>query len=265
GIVRAALEIASAQSRLGHEVTVATVGPDPWAADWGAVRLVTLAIQRWARLRVMRRSLDLSLHLPYLLFTRRHAIDVVHGHAYSYMRFLSARTRVVHFHSDPLDHGARNERLDLRPADFRTVRRLTHCQVAVSHSIAQQVIRGGADPSAVHVVHNGVDLARFRNEQWREAACSLRREWGVTDSDVVFLFAGATVPYKGVIHLARAFARMAASVSSAHLVLAGGGDLWGNTLAPGSLFHDYEAAVHSELQALVKAGRVHHLGKVAYG
>jgi glycosyltransferase involved in cell wall biosynthesis len=54
----------------------------------------------------------------------------------------------------------------------------------------------------------------------------MRERLGLKDTDVVFLFAGALRPEKGVDFLARAFARLSEENSDARLIIVGGGRLW---------------------------------------
>ena len=109
GVVRAALEIARAQTHRGHEVTVAAVGQEPWEVVWNGVKVVQLGATPWARVQLGDRTLDFSTHTPLVRLSRRHTFDVIHGHLYYYLRFLRARIRVVHFHADPFyDAAAEN-------------------------------------------------------------------------------------------------------------------------------------------------------------
>jgi len=263
GVVRAALEIARAQVQLGHEATIVVVGHTPWCSSWNGVQLIGLPDTPWARLRINGRVLDFRQHIPYVLFTRRYPFDIVHGHLYSYLRFLRARGHVAHFHSDPFYPGQNSKKIDLQPADLKNIMRYSDAQIAVSKFIAQDLKHGFQGVGNVHLVHYGVDSELFDPERWQEAASSLRREWSVPEDGTVFLFAGAIIPEKGVIHLARAFSRLADQDSSVHLVLAGTSRLWGGRLAEDTPGDTYEGEVRKILHEDVNAGRVHFLGKVA--
>ncbi|MCL5027322.1 MAG: glycosyltransferase family 4 protein [Chloroflexi bacterium] len=264
GVVHAALELARAQVDLGHEAFVAAVDKEPWQEEWRGVRLIGLRQVRWARVRVNGRELDLSQHMPYVLFTGLHGFDVAQAHHNPYMRFLRARARVAHFHADPFERGSGNGSHALRPADFASIAQHSDAQVAASHFVAREVERGLNGSGHVRTVYNGVEAHRFDPLCWGEEASHLRRQWGVSQGDVVFLFAGAIVPEKGVIHLARVFARLADRLPSVHLVMAGAAELWGGALQPPSRHNaDYEESIRTALQAPLMAGRVHLLGKVS--
>ncbi len=258
GVRRAALEISRAQARLGHEVWVVTLGTRRSAVLWQDVRLLTLPIAPWARLSLRRLPLDFSLHLPYVLFTRQHHLDVVHGHEYAYMRFLRANRRLVHFHSDPYWPGGFGEGFDLDPADFASVLRHSHAQIAVSRFIAGQLERGFEGRGNVHVVYNGVDWDRFDDARHRLEGRRARVRWGIPSDDVVFLFSGVLAPEKGAINLAQAFVRLAGVKQGVQLVLAGSSQM----LEQGGIDSTYERRLREILVPLEQQGRVHYLGTV---
>jgi len=263
GVVNAVLEIARAQVGLGHRVSVACAGETAFRAEWQGVQLVGLKIAPWARVHMQGRTLDFRRHLPYAAFARRHSFDVAQGHVYSYLRFLRAGRRIAHFHSDPFYKGRQNEGLDLKAADFAHVLRHTDAQVAVSRFIAGELQRGFEGRGNLHVVYNGVDAARFNPERWQAARTRLRQQWGVREGEIVFLFVGALVAEKGVTHLSRAFARLAAQVPGIHLALAGASGLWGVATARDAVQQPYEREVRQMLQAALVSGQAHLLGKVS--
>jgi glycosyltransferase involved in cell wall biosynthesis len=262
GVVRAALELARAQVVLGHKVTVAAIGGQAWSGEWHGVQLVGLVRQPWARVCMNGRVLDLRAHLPYVQLTHRHSYDVAHGHLYSYLRFLRARRRVIHIHADPFYKGSHNEGIDMKAADFLCMARYSHAQVAVSHFVAGELERGLEGRGSVHVVPNGVDSEYFDAQRWRAAGLELRTRWGARPDHIVLLYAGAIVPEKGVIQLARAFARLAADIPGMHLALVGASALWGSELGQLGYHDDYERAVREALRVPAEAGRVHFLGKL---
>jgi spore coat protein SA len=217
----------------------------------------------WARLAVGDRALDLKHHVPFALFLRRNEFDAVQGHLYSYMRFLNAGLRVVHFHCDPyyvqeLDWG-----LNLTPSDFSSIGRHSDAQVAVSEFIARELERGFAGRGNVHVVYNGVNSTHFDDRQWTDERRQLRAAWGMREEDVALLFSGAFVAEKGLLQLARAFRRVGEEDRRAHLVLAGASGLWGEGSAQHGTPSKYEQNVRATLDADPVRGRVHYLGAVA--
>ncbi len=66
---------------------------------------------------------------------------------------------------------------------------------------------------------SGVDASRFRPDP--QARAAVRRKLGYRDSDVVFLFLGRLNRDKGVIDLAQAFARIAATAQNTRLLVIG--------------------------------------------
>lgn len=263
GVVRVALELARAQVVLGHQVTIATVGPKGWHTSWCGVELRCLAPATWAQVHMRGRSLDLRTHLPFVNLTLQHRFDVVHGHLYHYLRFLKVARRVAHFHSDPMYRGSKAEGIDLKPADFRCIEQHSDAQVAVSQFVARELARGLAKTSNIHVVYNGVDPARFDPGHWTDAGAQLRNSHGIPDGSFVILFAGAVTPEKGVLELAQAFTMIAAEMPCAHLLLAGASTLWGGSSQSQSYHAEYEHRVYDTLRDLRAAGRVHMLGSIS--
>jgi glycosyltransferase involved in cell wall biosynthesis len=254
GVTRSTLAIAKASIKLGNTVSVAAIGPEEWQSTWQSVHLVGLRELSWARVRTPGREIDFGRHLPYILYTNRHTFDVVHGQNYAYLRFLRAGLRVVHYRKDPFRSGDR--------AKFTSIRKYSDLLVANSHFTARQLQKGIGASVKVHVLYNGVDASRFNSEVWTSEAAELRKEWNVRSSDVVFLYAGAFDPVKGIIHLAGAFSRLAEDVPGAHLVLAGSDALWRQTPLSKKRRQDYQRDVESLLQPGLVAGKVHFMGKV---
>jgi glycosyltransferase involved in cell wall biosynthesis len=259
GVVRAVLEIARAQAELGHEVSVAAVGQQAWKTEWRGVRLIQLPTAPWARIRFGRRTLDFRVHVPYMALTRQRSFDIVQGHLYSYMRFLPAKARVAHFHIDPFHRGSGERNVAWSDADFRVVSQTTNAQVAVSHFIADQLRRGLGHTGNIYQVSNGVDTEHFDSLRYQRDRSLLRQEWGAGPDDVVFLFAGAIVPEKGVLHLARAFKSLSAKYEHVHLALAGSQALWEQNLSRTGSQGDYESELQVALDSRTVT-RVHALG-----
>lgn len=262
GAVRAALEIARAQVRRGHHVTVAAVGREAWRAEWQGVWLRSLRHAPWARLRLGGRELDLRVHQPYVALAAAGRFEVIQGHLYSYLRFLHAPLRIAHIHSDPFYRGEGGPDISLRPADFARIRASSGAQVAVSHFVGRQLERAFGDGAGVYVVHNGVDAARFDPASHVARRAALRAGWGAGAADTVFLYAGAVVPPKGVLHLARAFARLSAERPDVHLAIAGSSALWDQSIYAADPHASYGAAVRGALAPALGRGRVHLLGGV---
>src|SRR5262249_42355163 len=122
--------------------------------------------------------------------------------------------------------------------------------------------RAGAAAPAANVIVNqaGVHANSLTPEQRREARERVRRELGLKESDVLFMFAGAIRSEKGVVQLAQAFAKLAAEHSNAFLGMAGGRDLWVDGHPPGEIA---EQRVHTILAEAVMQRRVSMLGMVS--
>ncbi len=263
GVPRVALEVARQQAQLGHDVSVVAIDQQPWRNTWNGVTLIGLKRVEWAKISLLGRTLDFRQHLAYVLLTLSKPFDIVHGHIYSYMRFLRGKGHVAQFHSDPFYPGRNNEGLDLKPDDFRTIAHYSDAQIGVSNFVADELRRGFGEQGNVHTVYNGINIEEFDSERAQDAGKTLRIERDIPDDAVVFLFSGAVVKEKGLIHLARAFATLAAERDNVHLMVAGVGRLWGGALVDPNEKTEYEREIEAILQEASTQGKVHSLGRVA--
>lgn len=249
GVVRAALEIAKAQARRGHQPQVVAVGREAWQNQWHGVQLRQLASMPWAHLG----SFDFGIHAPYVLLTQQQHFDVIQGHLYPYLRFLRANKRLVHFHSDPFHQGA----------DANLPNIAAHCDamIAVSNFIAARIKQGLPD-ARVYRVYNGVDHSRFDAKALEHKRLEQRAAWGLSEDQTLFLYAGAIVPEKGVIHLAKAFAQLAPTLCTIKLAVAGGSALWHQNNGANKGV-EYEQEVRKVLEPL--GPKVRLLGLVSAG
>ncbi len=81
--------------------------------------------------------------------------------------------------------------------------------IAVSHGMKHDILRAypTVDPGRVHVIHNGVDLDRWRRpetEKERDAARSVQEQYGVDPDKQTVMFVGRVTRQKGLPHLLRA-------------------------------------------------------------
>lgn len=114
-------------------------------------------------------------------------------------------------------------RLLLKSADRIVVGLATHLLV-VSRSEREFLIEQGIlAPARSRVLASGsisgVDVARFRADP--EARGRIRRDFGVSDTDVLFLFLGRIARDKGVLDLASAFASVATELPHVRLLIVG--------------------------------------------
>ena len=189
------------------------------------------------------------MHLPYLLLTYRERFDVIHGQMYPSLRWLRGRVRVTHFHSDPAD---------LSLAVVKRAVASSHAQIGVSGFVTDGLRRHLPGHASMQTIPNGVDLAQFSPVRWAHERIRLRAEWGCRPEDVVFLYAGAVVPEKGLLPLGRAYARLRARLDHVHLVVAGDSGLWDLTLSPHDS-GDHDAQLQAALEG---TPGVQRLGRV---
>jgi glycosyltransferase involved in cell wall biosynthesis len=266
GTTRVALELARAQLELGHETWVATVGRSSWEGSWNGVRLAVLPEAGWAaRGRLRSGVVDAKIHAPLMRLCAAARFDVVDAHEYRLLGFLPRCIRLAHLHNNPFWSEHTPEQWWYQRLEFQLLQRFPDRCVAVSEYVARQLHAGsaatlrrkGGGIRDVDVVHNGVDLDRFNPAASNELRAMTRQQLGIPSDAVVFLFAGAIAPEKGVTHLAEAFARLAAEMPSARLIIAGGAALWANEFRSARPADEaYERAVQEILAGAAAAGRV---------
>jgi glycosyltransferase involved in cell wall biosynthesis len=265
GIERVALEIARIQAQRGAEVTVASMMPTAWRGTWEGVRLSHLRPYSWAKINFRGHVGDFRVHLSLAQCVKLGRFDLVHLHEYSRTRFFEKQSKVMHLHNNPLDGWPDAE---LARASVRYWQELgkAGAQIAVSGFVGRRLLmfheRAGAAAPAANVIVNqaGVYANSLTSEQRREARERVRRELGLKESDVLFMFAGAIRSEKGVVQLAQAFSKLAAEHDNAFLAIAGGRDLWVDGHPPGEIA---EQQVHIILAEAVMQRRVSMLGMVS--
>ena len=110
----------------------------------------------------------------------------------------------------PLSRGA------LSLSRYRAASRI----VAVSHFVAQSVIRSGLSADRVAVVYDGVAVPAERSAEWQQAA---RRELGIAPDEFCIGNAAAFVPEKGHALLLDAFAEVRDRFPQSRLLVRGAG------------------------------------------
>lgn len=95
--------------------------------------------------------------------------------------------------------------------------------IAVSHYIANHYFtKFGVDSSRIEVVHNGIDVTRFRPAAEKERA-EIRRELGIPEDSFVLGTISRFAPAKEVPALAKLFANIAHRYKDVNLLLVGDG------------------------------------------
>ncbi|MGZ5920758.1 MAG: glycosyltransferase family 4 protein [Rhizomicrobium sp.] len=265
GLERVALEIARIQARRGLEVTVASMAPTAWSGMWEGVRLRHLRPYSWAKISYRGAVRDWRTHLSLASYVRLGRFHFVHLHEYRNTRFFKKLPNVMHFHNSPLD-GLSDAALASAAAPYWREIGNAGAQIAVSSFVGRRLHlshdRAGAaaPPANIIVNQSGVDANVLSGEQRREARERMRRELGLKDSDVLFMFAGVVRSKKGVVQLAQAFLKLAAEHSNVFLVIAGGAKLWSSGLP---LKETAEQQVRTILADAVAQRRVSLLGIVS--
>ena len=229
GTERYALEIARIQTVRGNDVTVASYADENWEGRWQGVRLLHLAPYSWLRYCSFGRIR--GRHLPLAVLIQSGGFDLIHLHEYLNTRFFAAHRKVMHFHNNPLGDRPATNFAGSAPAYWAQVAK-SSAQIAVSEFVvgrlrsAHSYAGSGTSPANIVKVPGGAASKVLLPEKRREERQRIRQELGLKETDVLFLFAGAIRPEKGVDYLARAFARLSDESVNACLAIAGGTKLW---------------------------------------
>jgi glycosyltransferase involved in cell wall biosynthesis len=194
------------------------------------------------------RALALAARLAFRVAAEARDFDVVFANTQKAFVVASAASRLArrpllwHLHDilDPRHFSASNMRIDVALGD-----RIRGRIVAVSHAVRDAYIAQGGDPDVIDVVHNGIRAGPFVDVTPHEAA-TVREELGLTGRLVVGSFSRIS-PWKGQHVLIEA----AAAFPELHVLLVGG-VLFGAD--------DYAARLHSQVERLAIADRVHFIG-----
>jgi len=229
GTERTVLEVARIQQRRGFDVTIASRGDEYWQGLWENVRLLRLTPSPWTRALTFGKIT--GVHLPLTSLIHREKFDLIHLHEYLKTALFEHYPKVMHFHNDPLPGCDAAVFAQTAPAYWAQVGKSLR-QIGVSEYLARRLHLAhdlaGEDASEANIVRvpNGVHANAIPPQARAEARKQAREKLGLKDADVVFLFAGAMRPEKGVEFLARAFARLSEDNPNARLIMVGGGRLW---------------------------------------
>jgi glycosyltransferase involved in cell wall biosynthesis len=267
GTERSALEIARIQTRRGYDVTVASKADEDWEGSWEGVRLLHLKPSySWMKFCSFGKASGSLLRVAALIHSGR--FDLIHLHEHLNTKYFAGRPKVMHFHNDPLGDGSEGEFAAGAPKYWAQVGK-SAAQIAVSEFVVGRLRlahgHAGADalPANIIRVPGGVESKVLVRQKRYDERARIRQQLGLKDTDVLFLFAGALRPEKGVDFLARAFARLSEENPNAYLAIAGGGKLWiEKGWLHGNALEAAEQQVQSILAPAIARNRVFMLGIV---
>lgn len=168
------------------------------------------------------RSLDLGWLAKALGLLKRRRIDVMHSHEFATNAYAAILSRVSGTPFVATVHG-KNHYADRwrRRAGYRYAAR-HGTMVPVSEDLKKFLVEQlGIPANLLHVVHNGIDLERYRPER---TGADVRLELGIRPDQPVVGTVGNLFAVKGQIYLLRALAKVVAAVPDVVLLLAGEGD-----------------------------------------
>jgi glycosyltransferase involved in cell wall biosynthesis len=190
GQERVATDLACLQRVRGHDVLVFSIAPGPegpMAQALCEAGVPTTTTPKRARL-------DPSLPLRLASELRRRRVEVVHTHnphALIYGAPAAWLAGAIAVHSKHGVNRDRRRRLWLR----RTAARLVDAYVAVTPMLAAKAVeQNDCDPLRLHVIPNGIDVAKFTPNSERRR--DVRRELGIPEDAWVVGTVGRLAPEK---------------------------------------------------------------------
>ena len=215
GVVGVAYNLARQQAGRGWDAELfglaAPDAPSGSRALGGGLRVT--AVRPWGWLKIGGYDYRYFAPAAIRLFKAGQA-DIQHVYSNPYHLALGrAVHRVLHYQT-PIS--------EVVPAYQRAMRR-ADAVICCSEFIRGQFVRHVEYPSGrIYVVPNGVDLERFRPGD----RAAVRARLGISESELVVLFVGQVNEAKGLLHLVKAFRRLAPDWG-ARLLVAGSAGLWG--------------------------------------
>jgi glycosyltransferase involved in cell wall biosynthesis len=206
------LDVCRGLAARGHRITLAFVTGGDLAPHYEAIcaRMIRVSTYSIDRSRTVSSTLDL---LQSLWAVRSSAPSVVYANQYLDSLFAALATR---FHGTAFVCHLRLPPPDVLCGQFQLGMSQATRLIATSHQTRQEWVALGYDPALIAVVHNGIDLERFRRRDRDATRAALQ----VPAGTLLVAYAGRLHPAKGVETLLDGFAQIAAS-RDAKLVIAG--------------------------------------------
>lgn len=184
GIGKAAINIASAQSNIGHfVVTCGFSDPFPTGREkWKGVEIHTMRQWKWARIPP---RFDASFLLPTFIQSIRYLpFDVIHTTDTGLLHLGFTKVKVVHIQ---IPFGTHIGKSDIwKKADG---------VVCVSKYVRDEFLKVCNYPEdKLFIVHNGASA----NNTTENEAESIRKKYGLENNEIMILFVGALVQQKGL-------------------------------------------------------------------
>jgi glycosyltransferase involved in cell wall biosynthesis len=175
---------------------------------------------------ILDKGEGLNAGLPFRLAAvmRRERVRLVNAHDIGATLYAAASSRLggvrtlIH-----TDHSQILTKKKHRAAYRFVMRNLVDFSIAVSSSLEDHLVNVlGVSRSAVTTIPNGIDTARFAA---KADTSRIRRELGIGESERIIGSIGRLTEQKGMAHLIRAFATVAARDANTRLVIVGDGML----------------------------------------
>ena len=170
--------------------------------------------------------------LKTIMLVRRKHIDIIHTHTVRSnligrpAAFFTGRKCITHLHSpirrDFADfrRGRRNELID------SFTRPITNRHIAVSHSLREEMIRGGVPSFKIVTIHNALDLESLRASQTGNLEKeSIKKEYDIPQDAFVLVLVALLRPRKGVEVIIKAMKSVLKHIPNVYLLIVGSDDI----------------------------------------
>jgi glycosyltransferase involved in cell wall biosynthesis len=217
GLERCQLTVCAELHRRGHELSLVYLRDGDLHPEWDAI--VSEQTQVGAMRFVPQHPLGSATKLARAIVGLRQApVDVVYASHYRQLQLGAAIARST---GAPLVFHVHN----VAPASLGPVGRRVVCTpdraVVVSRSNAEQWWALGLERAVTRIVHNGVDVTRFRPVASTDELDGLRRQLELPADGFVVAFVGGTANGKGAADLIDAWLALGLDPSSGCLLLLG--------------------------------------------
>ncbi len=216
GAERIVYELATRLGPLGFEVDVLACRGGAVADDLRAAGVTVHTLD-------VRGKLDVTKWFKLRRILRRGRYDILHTHLFH--ADLAGRLAIGRRAIPHLVHSVHVAEKRFRPWRFTWARwAAKRCDriVCVSAGVRDDhARRAKLDADRYTVIHNGVDLERYKFDA--ASRSEVRRRWGVGDDDVLCAYVGRLDAQKGIDVLTDGFERAASACGRLRLVIAGEG------------------------------------------
>ncbi len=181
--------------------------------------------------------LDMFLSIKICTILREHNVDVIHAHhieglASSLLASKILKIPVIydahtHVTGELEEYGVISNTLIKKISnrlESILIKRAT-AVISVSEELADVLYSFGFNKDKIWVIPTGTNLEHFQNSKSKSSQKSFKDSSGLSEKNEVIVYAGTLKPYQGLEYLIDAMKIVAQKISTAKLLIVGGGDI----------------------------------------